>query len=122
MKAIEAGAFSPSIQTRLSTLEKEKADIEGEIAMEQIEKPFIPAEQVRFYLEHFRDGDIKDKFYCHDIIDIFVRSVYIFDNKYYITYYTNDPIHQAPPASSGLKCFATPNTNPHGSRAFWFVL
>lgn len=109
VKAIEAGAFSPSIQTRLSFLEEEKADIEGEIAAEQIEKPFISAEQVRFYLEHFRDGDINDEAYCRDMIDIFVRAVYIFDDKYCITYYyTNDPSRQAPPNNSDLKCFAPP--------------
>lgn len=109
VKAIEAGAFSPSIQSRLSNLEEEKADIEGEIAMEQIEKPFITADQVRFYLEHFRDGDLEDESYCRDIIDIFVRAVYIFDDKYYITYYyTNDPSRQAPPDGSDLQCFAPP--------------
>lgn len=104
VKAIEVGAFSPSIQSRLSTLEEEKADIEGEIAVEQIEKPFIVADQVRFYLEHFRDGDIKDESYCRDIIDVFVRAVYIFDDKYCITYvYTNDPNRQASSNSSDLK-------------------
>ena len=111
VKAIEAGTFSPSIQERLSALEKEKDGIEGEIALEQIKKPFITAEQVRFYLEHFRQGDIdiNDKEYCQDIIDVFVRAVYVFDDKYYITYYyTNDPSQQAPPDSSDLKHFGPP--------------
>jgi hypothetical protein len=113
VKAIESGTFSPSIQSRLSDLEEEKADIEGEIAMEQIEKPFISADQVRFYLEHFRDGDLEDESYCRDIIDIFVRSVYILDDKYYVTYYyTNDPSRQVPPDSSDLKCFAPPSKKP----------
>jgi hypothetical protein len=123
VKAIEAGAFSPSIQSRLSNLEEEKADIEGEIAMEQIEKPFITADQVRFYLEHFRDGDLEDESYCRDIIDIFVRAVYIFDDKYYITYYyTNDPSRQAPPDGSDLKCFAPPIKNPETMRVSGFFL
>ena len=109
VKAIEAGTFSPSIQERLSALEEEKDGIEGKIAMEQIKKPFITADQVRFYLEHFRHGDIKNKSYCHDIVDTFVRAVYVFDDKYYITYYyTDDPSHQPPPDSSDLKCFAPP--------------
>ena len=122
VKAIESGAFSPSIQTRLSDLEEEKADIEGEIASEQIEKPFISADQVRFYLEHFRDGDLEDKSYCHDIIDIFVRAVYIFDDKYNITYYyTNDPSHQTPPDSSDLKCFAPPKRKATEPKALWLL-
>lgn len=109
VKAIEAGTFSPSIQERLSALEKEKDGIEGEIAIEQIEKPFITANQVRFYLEHFRHGDINNIAYCHDIIDVFVRAVYVFDDKYYITYYyTNDPSRQVPPNGSDLKCYAPP--------------
>ncbi len=107
--AIEAGTFSPSIQSRLSALEEEKADIEGEIAVERIEKPFIAADQVRFYLKHFRDGDIHDKSYCRNIIDVFVRAVYIFDDKYCITYfYTNDPSRQAPPNKSDLEYLAPP--------------
>lgn len=109
IKAIEAGTFSPSIQANLSALEEEKADIEGEIASEKIEKPFISADQVRFYLEHFRDGDISDEGYCHDIVNIFVRAVYIFDDKYYITYYyTNDPNRQTPPTRSDLQCLVPP--------------
>jgi len=112
VKAIEAGTFSPSIQERLSALEKETDGIEGEIAIEQIEKPFITSNQVRFYLEHFRNGDVNDNSYCHDIIDIFVRAIYVFDDKYYITYYyTNDPSCQAPPDSSDLKCYAPPSKN-----------
>lgn len=36
-------------------------------------------------LEHFRNGDLKDESYCRNIIDIVVRAVFIFDDKYYIT-------------------------------------
>ena len=109
VNAIESGAYSPSIQERLSALEKEKDGIEANIAIEQIEKPFITSEQVRFYLEHFRHGDINDIAYCRDIIDVFVRAVYVFDDKYCITYYyTNDPAHQAPPNGSDLKYHAPP--------------
>ena len=125
VKSIEAGTFSPSIQERLSALEKEKDGIESEIAMEQIKKPFITAEQVRFYLEHFRHGDISDEAYCRDIIDVFVRAVYVFDDKYCITYYyTNDPSRQAPPDGSDLKCYAPP-TQDYPNFIFtvnWFAI
>ena len=104
--------------------EKEKADIEYD-ATEQIEKPFITVEQVRFYLEQFRDGDIEDESYCRDIIDVFVRSVYIYDDKYCITYYySQDSGFQAPPNGSDLKCFAPP-TRDYTNFIFtvnWFAL
>jgi DNA invertase Pin-like site-specific DNA recombinase len=109
IKAVEAGMFSPSIRARISSLEDEKACLEGEIAKEQIEKPFITSNQVKFYLEHFRNGNTNDTKYCRDIIDIFVRAVYIFDDKYYITYYyTNDSRFKCAPNGSDLECYGSP--------------
>ena len=108
VKAIESGACSPAISERITALEEEKAGIESEIAIEKIQKPEISADQVRYYLENFRQGDIHNPDYCQRIIDIFVRAVYVYADRYCITYRYSGKSESKEPKGSDLDCYAPP--------------
>lgn len=86
MKAIEAGIITGSTKSRLFELEEQKSIIEGEIEKEKIITPVIEKEQVIFSLERFFGGDINNKEYQRNIIDMFVNKVILYDNKIIITY------------------------------------
>ena len=86
MKAIEAGIITSSTKSRLFELEEQKSIIEGEIEREKIITPVIEKEQVIFSLERFFGGDINNKEYQRNIIDMFVNKVILYDNKIIITY------------------------------------
>lgn len=91
MKAIEAGIITDTTRNRLMELEDERADIEIEIAKESILRPTITREQVIFFLNRFKGGQIEDKEYQKKIIDMFVNKVILYDDKLIITYnYSGD--------------------------------
>ena len=81
LAAIEAGIITPSTKTRLMELEGEKAKIENGIAKELISEPVLERDQVIYFLERLRDGDIKDEMYQALLVDTFLNSVYLYDDN-----------------------------------------
>jgi len=91
MKAIEAGIITETTGERLRQLEAEREDLKNDIAKESIALPVIGREQVVYYLERFKGGDVDDKDYQRQIIDLFVNKVLLYDDKIVITYnYSGD--------------------------------
>ncbi len=86
MKAIEAGIITETTGARLRELESEREDLKIEIEKKKIAHPIIKREQVIYFLESFKGGDIEDKEYQRQIIDMFVNKVYLYDGKVIITY------------------------------------
>ena len=73
IKAVELGIFTESTQARLLELEKEKKDLEARIAHEEIVTPKVTREQVVFWLNQFKGGDIDDPEYQRLIIDVSLK-------------------------------------------------
>ena len=46
--------------------------------------------EVRFFLDQFRKGDINDAKYRQALIDTFVNKIYLYDDKMTILYNTQD--------------------------------
>lgn len=91
MKAIEAGIITETTGARLRELETEQEDLKIEIEKEKIARPVISREQVIYFLERFKGGNVDDKEYQRYIIDMFVNKVYLYDDKIIITYnYSGD--------------------------------
>ena len=86
MKAIEAGIITDTTRERLIELENTKGSLETEITKEKITRPIISRDQVVYYLNSFKGGDVDDKEYQRKIIDMFVNKVFLYDDKIIITY------------------------------------
>lgn len=86
MKAIEAGIITETTGERLRQLEAEREDLKIEIEKEKIARPVIRREQVVYFLERFKGGNVDDKEYQRQIIDMFVNKVLLYDDKIIITY------------------------------------
>lgn len=111
--AIEQGAFYESTQKRLQELEEERQDLEVRIAQESIVKPKVTKEQVIFWLNEFRKGDINDPEFRKRIIEVFVRAVYVYDDKIIVTYnYLED---DGQPKASTVEGDESGIFNDHGS-------
>ena len=54
-------------------------DVMSNIEYEKMKKPTITKEQIIFWLESFRHGDINDFEYKRRIINALVHSVYVYD-------------------------------------------
>lgn len=55
-----------------------------------MEKPLLTKEQIVFWISRFKDGDIDDVQYQRSVIDIFVNSVYVYDDKLVLMYNYKD--------------------------------
>ncbi|MDL2220883.1 recombinase zinc beta ribbon domain-containing protein [Eubacteriales bacterium OttesenSCG-928-N14] len=90
LDAIQQGLFNASAKQRLDDLESRKADLEIAIAQERIQKPILTHDQIVFWISKFKDGDIDDPAYRKNIVDIFVNSVYLYDDKMVLMYNYRD--------------------------------
>lgn len=82
LAAIEAGIITASTKSRLVALESERADIERGLAREHVKQPKIEKNQIVFSLERLRGGDINDPEYRAFLVDTFLNSVYLYDDRF----------------------------------------
>lgn len=80
LAAIEAGIITPSTKSRLMELEAERAQIEKGIAQQLISEPALERDQVIYFLERFRNGDVNDDMYRAFLVDTFLNAVYLYDD------------------------------------------
>lgn len=90
MTAIKQDIFSPTIKETLDNLEQEKADLELAIAKEKIERPALSKEQIKYWICKFKMIDKDDNDQKPRLIDAFVNSIYVYDDKMLITYNYKD--------------------------------
>lgn len=88
--AIEQGIFLESTKARLSELEQRKSEIEITILQEQIKKPFLTKEQIRFGIEKFKSLDYSTKEGKQCLIDGFINAIYLYDDKITFTFNYKD--------------------------------
>lgn len=93
MKAIEDGIYTPTTKERLLELENACEEYRIQIAKEEIAKPTITRDHVIYWLEMFRKGDIKDEGFKQRLLDVFVHSVYVYNEKVVIAYNYTDNNH-----------------------------
>ena len=86
MAAIEAGIFTPTTKDRLTELEAEKDRIGAEITRAKIRQTTYSADEVRFYLESFRDGKADNPDFARQLIEVFVNSIYVYDDYMVVVY------------------------------------
>ena len=91
MKAIEMGIITETTKGRLVELEKDQQLYEAKIASEKTMVPKVTREEVIYWLESFRDGNIEDQDFRKKLIDSFIVAVYLYDDKLKIVFdYSGD--------------------------------
>jgi len=81
LAAIEAGIVTPSTKSRLVELEAQRASIDKGIARELIDEPSLDHDQLVYFLSQFRNGDTEDEAYRIKLVDMFLNSVFLYDDK-----------------------------------------
>ena len=84
--AIEQGILTPSTKARMEELEQQREALETGILQERIEKPPITREQILFWFDQFRHGDPADIAFQEKVIDCFVNSIYLFDDRIVVNF------------------------------------
>ena len=136
LKAIEAGIFTETTKSRLLELEQEKKQFEREIRAQEKLQNYPTGEQMRFYLERFRDGSEDDRELMNEMIETFVQEIYLFDDHLEIRYYydkagekrisfpgskPNPPGSQNLPSSPLFDILRTPSTYFHDNGFFCII-
>ena len=115
VKAIEQGIIFDSTKDRLAELECEKSELNVTIVQEQIKKPFLTKEQIRFGIEKFKQLDISSKEGKQRLIDGFINAIYLYDDKITFTFNYKDGTKtvflsevNCTPFGSDIKCLGAP--------------
>ena len=75
----------------MDELEARKEALNTSILEEELKKPVLTREWMRFWFEKFRKGDMRDMEHQRQIIDTFVNSVYVFDDRVVLNFnFTDD--------------------------------
>ena len=90
LNAIQQGILTTSTKTRLEELESNKEDLEIKIASENLIRPKVSAEFVRFWLHRFRKLDVRQQSHRKMLIDAFVNALYLYDDKILLTFNYKD--------------------------------
>ena len=86
LKAIGAGVFNEFTQARMEELRDTRKDLEEAIRLEEAATRLPSPEDVGGWLYSIRAGDWTDRQFLKEVIRIFVRAVYVFDDKVTIHY------------------------------------
>ena len=119
LNAIQAGILTSSTKERLEQLEETKRELEARIAEEKLAKPKVTEEFIRFWLLRFRKLDMSLKDQRQALVDTFINSIYLYDDKVLITFnykegtqtITFEEAAQAASKGNGsdLDCIPAPN-------------
>ena len=87
LSAIEQGIITPSTKQRLEELEGQKKEFEIEIAKENITRPTLDRDQIKFWFHRFRKADASKPENRRRLVDSFVNSIILYDDR--IEFYFN---------------------------------
>lgn len=86
LNAIQQGVLTSSTKTRLEELERQKEELEISILQAQLQRPRYTKELVVDWISQFKYGDVNSRDYQMQIIDTFINSIYLFEDKIVFTY------------------------------------
>lgn len=89
-KALESGQIVDVIAERISQKKRERNELEQQILLETSSHPTPTVNEVRFFLNQFRKGDVNDLKYRQALVDAFVNRIYLYDDKMTVLYNTQD--------------------------------
>ncbi len=90
LNAIQQGIITASTKERLEQLETQRQELKLSILQVQMTKPRYTKEQIVSWINRFKYGNVDDPQYQKQIIDTFINSIYVFDDKIVFTYNFQD--------------------------------
>lgn len=81
INAIEQGIITASTKERLQELEQTKENLQINLAREEIKKPLLEKDQIKFWLLKFRKLDMSKEDDKQILIDNFLNSIYLYDDR-----------------------------------------
>ena len=117
LNAIQVGILTASTKERLEELERQRDALNVSILTARMERPKYTKEEIVQWISRYKVGNINDKDYQKEIIDTFLNSIYVYDDRLVFTYNYKDgtetlTLQEVEAAfSSDLKDLAPPTKN-----------
>ncbi len=90
LNAIQSGILTESTKGRLEQLEEQQRNLKVAILQAEIKRPKYSRERIVNWISRFKGGNPNNRNYQRQIIDTFVNSVYVYDDKLVFTYNFKD--------------------------------
>lgn len=90
LNAIQSGIITSSTKERLEELEQQKIELTVQISQEEMERPMLTKEQIIDWLKSLKKYGNKRLDHKRKLINIFVNSVYLYDDKIIINFNYKD--------------------------------
>ena len=90
MKAIRQGIITETTKACLEELETQRDSLKASILQLQLERHKFTKEEIVDWISKYKYGNIDDPDYRKEIIDTFVNSVFVYDDKLVLTYNYKD--------------------------------
>jgi hypothetical protein len=71
-------------------MEKAHTEIEKEISIEKLQYVNLSVPQITFFLNQLKKGDVNDIKYRKTLVNIFVNTIYLFDDKITMVFNAGD--------------------------------
>ena len=84
------GIITDTTKECLEDLEAQRESLKESIAQLQLERRSFSKEEIVEWISKYKNGNINDPDYRKEIIDAFVNSVYVYDDKLILTYNYKD--------------------------------
>lgn len=81
-KALEKGQAADMITERIEKRQKEKDELQAQLAIEMTKQVRLSAPDIRAYLYELKRGDKNDDTTKRGIINIFLQAVYLYDDRF----------------------------------------
>lgn len=86
VNAIQIGIVTASTKERLESLEKQRTEISIRISQEELRHPTITKDEIVFWIKRFRELNTNNLSHRRRLIDSFINSIYLYDDKMVITF------------------------------------
>ena len=90
LNAIQTGILTASTKERLEELERQRDALNVSILTARMERPKYTKEEIVQWISRYKVGNINDKDYQKEIIDTFLNSIYVYDDRLVFTYNYKD--------------------------------
>ena len=92
LKAIEAGILTATTKQRMDELEAQKADLQDALKAAKLREDLgLKKEHILYFLHRFAEMDVSDEKSQKQLIETFVNSVFVYDDKVVLTFnYSGD--------------------------------
>ena len=90
LNAIQAGILTSSTKERMEKLEAQREELKRSILQARMERPKYTKEEIVQWISRYKYGNIDDADYQKEIIDTFLNSIYVYDDRLVFTYNYRD--------------------------------